>query len=179
MLDVNQWLTLFVGLSGVLSSAVIAVLAYSLNRQAHRAQADRAISESYNRLVDFRTEHPEVMRLSRLWKLHRFTTIYTEASEEAESWIHYYTYVELGVSFVNAVLYGQKTHLLDRHAYEGHYEPLVKLILTEHHPFFVSLLPASPYISSYIKNFIADQERKGWSWGDRHLALVEMISKTS
>ncbi len=172
MTDVNQWLTLLVGLSGVLSSAVIAVLAYSLNRQAQRAQMERAVSESYTQLMDFRSSHPEVMKLARSWKVEYFGAVYRQATDGERLWVFYYTYAELCLSFVNAVLYAWKSHLLDHHAFEGHYKPLIKLILTEHNPFIASMLPEGKYLSSYIKEFRTQLEKEGWDWIDMHNALA-------
>ena len=178
MLDTNQWLTLLVGLSGVLSSVVIAVLAYSLNRQAQRAQTERAVSESYNLLMNFRSDYPEVLKLGRLWTVGCFSAIYRQATQEEKLWVSYYTYAELCLSFVNAVLYGWKSHLLDRDAYEGQYKPLIKLVLTEHDPFIRTMLPEGKYVSSYIKEFRVHLESEGWDWKTMHLALANEVDAT-
>jgi len=89
VLELRDWLTLFVGLLGVFSSAAIAYLVYTLNRQTNKAQVDKAIADSYNQAMDFRADHPNVLKHSRLWNVNRFAQIYTQAKEEDEDWVHY------------------------------------------------------------------------------------------
>jgi hypothetical protein len=65
------------------------------------------------------------------------------------------------ISFCNAVLSARRSHLLNRHAYEGQYKPLVKLLMTEHAPLVASLLSSGKYISAYIKDFYQDVASEG------------------
>jgi hypothetical protein len=113
MTGLNEWLSLFVGLMGVLSSGVIAYLAYSLNRQAQRAQTAKEISDSYAALMHFRAEHPHVLKSARHWRETCFKAIYNQTTKEDEQRVLYYTYAEFCISFCNAVLYARKSRLLD------------------------------------------------------------------
>lgn len=172
MQDLKDWLTVIVALTGVLSSGVIAYLAYSLNRQAERAQTQRSISESYDRLIKFRSDHPEVLQLSQHWNDACFDLIYTQEKDEDINWVYYYTYAELCFSFINAVLSGRKSRLLDKGVYESQYKPLVKLLLTEHNPLVSSLLVNGKFISSYIKEYRYELEKAGWNWSEMHRQLI-------
>lgn len=167
MTTLTEWLAVSVALLGVLSSSVIAYLVYRLTRQAQYAEMQREIGHLYEQLMDFRTAHPEVLRLSRRWEEACFAAIYRQASEEDKEWALYYTYTELCFSFTNAVLYGRKIHLLDRYAYEGHYRPLLKLLLTEHYPYVTSVVPGK-YVSSFISDFVRELEKEGWDWAKMH-----------
>jgi hypothetical protein len=177
MAEVRDWLTFMLGLCGLLTSTVLAFLVYSLSKQTNRAQIDKAITGSYGLLIEFRASHPEVLKLSRTWDSNRFTTIYTQSSQRDTQWVHYYTYAELCLSFANNVLYAWRSHLLDRSSYERHYQPLIKLLLTENEPFVSSALPESDYISSYIREFRQEQQAKGWNWHERHLRLAQSNSE--
>jgi type II secretory pathway pseudopilin PulG len=172
MLDLKDWLTLLIAITGVLTSGIIAYLAYSLNRQAERAQTQRAINDSYNRLIAFRSEHPDALRLSQLWTEKNFDAIYAQATPEDKSWVHYYTYAELCISFINAVLYGRKSRLLDKDVYEAQYKPLIKLQLTEHDPLISGLLKSNKYVSHYIKEFRDEAEQEGWNWAEMRAQLT-------
>jgi hypothetical protein len=67
--------------------------------------------------------------------------------------------------------------LLDQHAYEGHYKPLVKLLVTENYPYFLSVLDY-PYLSSFIKEFIRDLKGEGWDFTEKHKRLMGAVSQT-
>jgi len=81
----------------------------------------RSIEDVYDKMVNYRAEHPEVMKLCYRWNNDSFDAIYRQRNAEEVQWVTYYNYVELVSGFLNAVLYGRKIKLLDQHAYEGHY----------------------------------------------------------
>jgi len=172
MENFRDWLTLIVAITGVISSGLIAFLAYTLNKQAERAQTQRAISEAYKKVTDYRSQHPEVMHLSHLWKDECFEKIYAQPNDENIRWVFYYTYAELCFSFISAVLYGKKSKLLDRELFEAEYKPLVKLLLTENYPLIARLLPKAKYISTYILDFYQVLEIEGWDWQKMHRELI-------
>jgi hypothetical protein len=167
----SDWLSMVIAVTGVLTSGLLAYLAYSLNRQSARANSQRSIGILYDQLMNFRAAHPEVMRLCYQWKRENHDLIYRQATEEDREWALYYTYVEYMGGFVNAVLYGRKNRLLDRLAYDGHYEPLVKLLLTEHYPFIASSMQ-NVYLSALIREYVQQAERAGWNWEEKHKALI-------
>jgi hypothetical protein len=170
MVGVTEWLALIVALLGVPSSGVIGYLVYALTSQSQRAEIQRQVGFLYDKLMDFRAEHPEVLVLARNWNEACFAAIYRQTSEEDKRWALYLTYAELCCGFSNVVLYGDSLRLLGKRAYEKQYEPLVRLILTEHYPYIASAVQG-PYLSTFIKDFVIDAERKGWDWQQRHKML--------
>jgi hypothetical protein len=161
-------LSFLAAIIGILSSGLLAYLAYSLNRQSQRATLHRSIGDLYGTLMKFRADYPEVMGLCDKWSSSSFVYIYRQKTKQDKLWVQYYTYAELAISFCNSVLYGRKTRLLDNQAYNQHYRPLVLMLLTEHYP-FVSNIMTGPYLSSLIKEFIREAEKAGWNWNEDHL----------
>jgi hypothetical protein len=172
----SNWLSIYIAIIGTILSALLAYLSYSLNRQSQRASMQRSIADLYDRMVKYRAEHPEVMNLADRWNDDRFAAIYRQRNPEEVQWVIYYNYVELVSGFLNAVLYGRKNRLLDQPAYEGHYKPLAKLLVTEHYLYFLSILQ-SPYLSSFIKEFIQALKTEGWDLAEKHKKLLGTASQ--
>jgi hypothetical protein len=172
MSAMNAWLATAVAWISLVSSAIIGYLAYSLNRQAQRSQTQQSVGDLYSKLIDYRSAHPEVMPLRRQWEPRCFDALYHSTSDQDRQWILYYTYAEVCISFCNAVLSARQSHLLNRHAYEGQYKPLVKLLMTEHAPFVASLLSSGKYISVYMQAFYQELINEGWDWDKMHAELV-------
>jgi len=164
-------LSIVIAVLGILSTTIVGILAYNLSKQSQRATNQKAIGDLYSEMMKFRVEHPEVMKLSNQWSEVCFAMIYRQATKTERQWAIYYTYVELCLNFCNTVLYGHKTRVLDDIAYKRHYEPLVRLILTEHYPFVLSALNGS-YLSSLIREYILLVERNGWNWLAKRNSLI-------
>jgi hypothetical protein len=162
---------LVIATTGVLTSALIAYLAYTLNRQSQRTAIHRSIGDLYEKLMDFRASHPEVLSLAGKWNDQCFNSIYSQASPKDKQWVIYYAFVELALSFSNTVLYGRKSRVLDGYAYENHYKPLIRLLLTEHYPFMRSVKDG-PYLSPLVKGFLTESEKEGWDWQERRDILT-------
>src|SRR5512135_1431959 len=107
----SDWLSIYIAVMGIIISGLLAYLSYSLNRQSQRATMQRSIADLYDKMVKYRAEHPEVMKLCLLWNSDSFDAIYRQHSAEDIQWVIYYTYVELVSGFLNAVLYGRKIKL--------------------------------------------------------------------
>jgi hypothetical protein len=137
----------------------------------------RSIEDLYDGMIKYRAAHPEVMKLCGRWNDDRFAAVYRQHNAKEVQWVIYYNYVELVSGFVNAVLYGRKNKLLDRHAYEGHYKPLVKLLVTEHYLYFLSILQG-PYLSSFIKELIFELKEEGWDLAEKHRKLIGTVCST-
>jgi hypothetical protein len=163
-------LAVAVALLGVFCSVAVALLAYSFSRQSQRAEMQREIGHLYDRVVDFRTDHPEVLVLSRSWSEAAFSALYRQGSDQDRAWTIYYNYAELCCGFCNAVLYGRWIGLLDQHAYDRQYKLLVKLLLTEHYPYIQSVFHGK-YLSPQIIEFVHRMEKEGWDWSAMHAAL--------
>ena len=171
----SSWLSIYIAIIGTVLSALLAYLTYSLNRQLQRASMQRSIEDLYEEMVKYRAAHPEVMKLCDHWTEACFNAVYRQHNAKEEQWVIYYTYVELVSGFINAVLYGRKTRLLDKHAYLNHYLPLMKLLVTEHYPYFLSVLQG-PYISTFIKEFVGELKEEGWDFDARHKKLIGAVS---
>ena len=176
MIIQSGWLSIYIAIIGTIISALLAYLSYSLNRQSQRASMQRSIEGLYDGMVKYRTAYPEVLKLCDRWNGDRFAAVYRQHNAKEVQWVIYYNYVELVSGFVNAVLYGRKNKLLDRHAYEGHYKPLVKLLVTEHYLYFLSILQG-PYLSSFIKEFILELKEEGWDLAEKNRKLIGTVSQ--
>ncbi len=172
----SSWLSIYIAIIGTIISALLAYLSYSLNRQSQRASMQRSIEDLYDGMIKYRAAHPEVMKLCDRWNDDCFAAVYRQRNAKDVQWVIYYNYVELVSGFLNAVLYGRKIKLLDRHAYEGHYKPLVKLLVTEHYLYFLSILQG-PYLSSFIKEFISELKDEGWDLSEKHRKLIGTVSQ--
>jgi hypothetical protein len=173
MPGITEWLAAAIALFGVLSSGAIALLAYSFSRQSQRAEMQREIGHLYDRVIDFRSDHPEVLALSRSWSEAAFGALYRQGSDIDQAWVIYYNYAELCCGFCNAVLYGRRIGLLDQQAYDQQYKLLVKLLLTEHYPYIRSVFHGK-YLSPQIVEFVSRMEKKGWDWAAMHAALSDV-----
>jgi hypothetical protein len=171
MQNSTDWIAIIISLTGILISSVIALLVYLSSRQSQRAEIHHEIEHSYDKLMDFRSEHPEVLAMSRNWTESCFKSLYSKPTVESKSWVIYYTYVELCFGFVNAVLYGQDIKLLDKRAYQNHYRPLILLLIAEHYPYINTIIQGN-YLSKYIKSFILSEQADDWNWQERHKALA-------
>ncbi len=167
----TESLSLVIALTGILTSAFLALLAYTLNRQSQRTAIHRSIGDLYEKLMDFRAAHPEVMSLAGVWNDTRFNAMYFQPFPKDQKWVVYYSFAELMLSFSNTVIYGRKSRALDKYAYEKHYKPLIRLLLTEHYPFIQSVRDGA-YLSPLIKEFLAESEKEGWNWQERREILT-------
>jgi hypothetical protein len=172
MQTLTDWIAIIVSVTGILISSIIGFLVYLSSRQSQKAEIHREIEHSYDKLMDFRSEHPEVLAMSREWTEACFKSLYGQSAKESKPWVIYYTYVELCLGFINIVLFGKDIKILDRRAYQNHYKPLILLLLSEHYPYVNSIIQGH-YLSQYIKKFISVEEAAGWSWQERHKALAE------
>jgi hypothetical protein len=166
-----NWLSIAVALTGVLSSGVVGYLAFSLSKQNQRSSVQRSIEDLYEHLMEFRSLHPEVLKLSSQWSVDCFARVYRQSNAGDRQWALYYTYAELSLGFCNSVLYGRKVRALDRAVFNGYYQPLLKMVLTEHYPFLASALDG-PYISRLVRDFVRELEKAGWNWTQRRSALI-------
>lgn len=177
MTEILQWLAVFVTLLGVVSSGTIAFLVYRSGVQTQRAEILREIGSRYDRLMDFRAAHPQVLALSRGWSEACFDAIYRQATPEEREWALYYTYAELCSGFCSLVLSAWKLGALERAAFERYYRPLVRLLLTEHYPYLKTVLHGK-YLSKYITEFVAETRKAGWDWDLNHQRLASGKGKT-
>lgn len=172
-MNVLDWLVPTVSVVGAVSSGVFALASLLMTRRMQRAEIHREISALYDRLMDIRLANPDVLELSRRWTHEKLSSIYRQHSAEDREWARYYTYVELCLGFCNAVLNARSRGLLSRDAYLGQYEPLVRLLLTEHYPIVRDLQAVGgKFLSAQVKAHWRELENDGWVWRAEHDALT-------
>ena len=156
-------------------SAIVAVLSATVSvifgLIAVRSRAQKEVGDLYDQMVKFRTEHPEVLRLSRNWTHDCWSKIYRQSNPDDIAWVIYYNFVELCLGYCNAVLFSK--HWISRSSYQNHHRPLIKLLLTEHNPIIEDLLQEGTYISPSIGKFRKELEREGWNWRKEHMKLAK------
>ena len=132
-------------------------------------QAERQVGNLYDQMVRYRTEHPEVMYLSRKWQADCFYKIYNQTNEHDKSWVIYYSYSELCIGYCNAVL--SSRWRLPPGSYRNQHQPLVKLTLTEHN-IIIEQLVRGDYISGQVKRFRLKLRKEGWDWQEEHRKIA-------
>lgn len=145
-------------------SLVIGIINWRQSHRTYQAARETRIEDLYDRLMDYRLKHPEVFALSRSWKPECITKIYSQVNESEKSWAIYIGYVELCISYCNAVLHAWKRGQLDRTVYKAQHEPLMKLLLTEHYPIVRQLTREGGFVSGSIAEFLQAMRKKGWDW---------------
>lgn len=170
MIDAMKSLGAAIAVVAALVSAAFAILGYWLSLRSSLIQAHREIGECYNRLLAFRSAHPEVLGMSRDWQPKHLMAAYGQAPSDRR-WDYYHIYVELCIGFCNAVEYAKRRGALDTVSYDLQYLPLVKLLLTEHYP-CVSTLLSGDYVSPMLRDLVTRQEIGGWRWQEQHRELL-------
>jgi hypothetical protein len=154
--------------TAVLAAFVAMIVAYVNLRQTKRAYSssiEARLEGLYDRLMDYRLKHPEVFKLSRSWTRDCLTKIYLQSNDEERSWAIYVGYVELCISYCNAVLLAQRRRLLAKQVYTSQHEPLVRMLITEHFP-IIHQFTSEGFGSSAIAEFISRERANGWKWED-------------
>jgi hypothetical protein len=143
---------------------ILGIANHLLSRTARIAAAQKQIADLYDKLVDYRRHHPEVLPLSRQWQAGSFHRIYFDETEKGRRWALYYGYVELCLGYANAVLYARKRRLIDRLSFQAHHKPLIKLLFTEHILILDEICQSGPYVSKLVRDFRRELEAEGWDW---------------
>lgn len=172
MTDFSTLMELATALFAALSSTILAYLAYLLSKQSERSQTYRSTAEAYDRLIRFRVEHPEVLSMSHRWTPVRWDHLYRQSDELDRKWAIYYTYVELAIGFMNAVLYARSQKLLGRKVFDAEYGMLVKYLLTENYPIISGMLESGKYVSTYIRSYWQELTSSGWDFALNHRAMM-------
>lgn len=155
---------------GAIVSVVGAIISVTFGLISVRAQAQKEVEVLYDQMVKFRTEHPEVLSLSRRWTHGLWHRVYVQTEPADREWVIYYSFVELCLGYCSAVLFSKSR--LGKASYEYHHKPLVKLLLTEHNPIIEDLLREGKYISPHVKRFREELQSQGWNWQKEHTKLA-------
>jgi hypothetical protein len=138
-----------------------------------RSQAGKQIGDLYDQMVKFRSDHPEVMYLSRQWRSGYFAKVYGEGEPPDAKWALYYSYVELCIGYCNAAILARRGFRIGYTCFKHYHAPLIKLILTEHYPIVDDMISGGgEYICLYIKRFRKKLEKDGWDWAVQHSKLA-------
>jgi hypothetical protein len=150
----------------------VAVAQLRQGRQTQRAQAQLDVTAKYDRMVDYRLAQPQVLGLARRWERECFDWIYDHTGPDGDAWAIYYGYIELITFYCTAVLHARARGLLDDDVYESQHEPLIRLLLAEHHPIFSSIIRPSGYVSQYLVRHVRELREADWDWEQKYLDLV-------
>lgn len=157
--------------AAAVSAAISLVIAWIQLRQgvnSLRAQSQQDISAKYDKMVDYRLQHPEVLSQARHWHRECWDAVYDQGTDEDRSWAFYYGYIELCITYCNAVLHSKAKGFLDRDAYDYEHEPLIRLLLVEHYPILSEIARPGGYVTKYLVDHIAHLEEQGWDWEGEH-----------
>ncbi len=156
-----------------LTGAVVAIVGLTITILSTWAQAEKEANDLYDQMVRLRVEHPVVMARSRRWAPGTFAKVYGEGQESEPEWAIYYSYVELCLSYCNAVLVARHGWRMNRASFTHHHRPLIKLVMTEHNPIIEDLLKEGKFLSRYVKEFRAKLTAEGWDWREEHRKLAD------
>jgi len=53
----------------------------------------------------------------------------------------------------------------------GHYQSLMKLLLTEHQHIVAAMVRNGRFVSSFVQEFWRELEAEGWNWEQEHATL--------
>lgn len=166
------------GLVGALVATVVTLgVSFAQMRQAKTSQrvlAQQEITAKYDRMVDYRLLKPEVLTLAHHWTPRCFAAIYDQKSDADRGWAYYYGYIELAITYCNAVLHAKSKGLLDRDLYEMEHEPLIRLLLVEHYPILSSIVREDGFVTKYLVEHVAALRESGWDWSGEHDRYMDM-----
>lgn len=161
-------MSITVGVLGVLSTAILGLVAYRLSSVSQRYQARRAIGDLHSRMAHLRCEYPAIRTVCVNWDDHLSKTMYLDRDLAMQSLaVRYETYVDIGLEFCNTTLGARTRRVLHKADFESQYRPLVHLFLAENWPFIRHALEGR-YISRFIRDEVSAQQRAGFDWAAAH-----------
>ena len=137
-------------------------------KTSQRVLAQQEITAKYDRMVDYRLLKPEVLSLAHSWTPVRFGAIYDQKSDDDRGWAYYYGYIELAITYRNAVPARKSKGLLDREAYEMEHERLIRLLLVERYPTLSLIVREDGYVTKCVVEHVAALRAGGWDWSNEH-----------
>jgi len=137
----------------LLSVGVMAVLwatYFSREKRERKTGITEQINKMQDKIFKFRSDHPEILSLGKQWNAENLEKVYRQSNDEDVRWAKYYTFVELCVAYCNTVLYAKNKNLIELLAFFQQYEPIVKLILTEHKQVIDDMVRDNKSVSDYF-----------------------------
>jgi len=102
-------------------------------QRAQREQTQKEIMDTYDRMIEYRLQRPEVLGRARRWEHKCFDWIYDHGGPDGDAWAVYYGYIERIIAYATSVLYAHESGTLDQSVYRGQHERLIRLLLAEHY----------------------------------------------
>lgn len=161
------------------ASAIAAFVSWMYARNerklAQQTDAYRAVSDYYAKIIELKLGEPRYLVCARDWNPKRMQSIYKLEGDSDELWARYYTYVEVCIGCVNAILQAHDRKLMGDGEFEKQWEPLARLIVAEHYPIIASFSrevkkDEDQYLSAYLRGYLA--KRAPEEWQKKHDALV-------
>lgn len=176
---VIETITVSVGIASAVASAAFAIVSRRHSQRAMRGEASRLIARLYDECSQRRFEYPELLSMACHWRPEYLARIYEPGGPppNGAGWARYYAYVELGLSYCNAVLDAHANRLMDEESYAGYHARLVRLFVVENFP-IVSQLCSLPYVSERIITFVTTPGSSGkhHDWATAHAALRSTVT---
>ncbi len=152
-------------LAGVLLIQAAALMLFALTAYARdRREQKNIFFTRLDRLREeirrLQLEFPFLQGLETQWTRDTRQRIYEPAPPEDLRWVHYYSLVELCISYCNTVLYGRRRKIIGKDAFAAQYEPFMKEILTKHRRIIGDLIQEGKYISEDIKKYLAESKEE-------------------
>lgn len=95
-------------------------------------------------MANLRAEYPEVLAHSIQWGADETAILYGRSENpRRDSIVRYYSYIDLGLEFCNTALSAAAKGWIAPDVFANHYQPLVRHLLSENHPFVSFALPGA------------------------------------
>lgn len=149
-------------------SVVGAALTWMIARGEKEFDTRFQLRDAYLRIIAYRSENPQVVRLSRLFSSAMWNSIYEQENEiERQRWVKYYSYLEYCLIYINL---GLSSKNAISHNYRNNVEPLICMLIAENYPAIYDLM-LDQYLSLPARDFIKLKEKQGVDWKMLHELL--------
>lgn len=160
-----------VSVIGAVVAGALGVWTARHTRLAQQVEAYRAVHVDYDKMVQLKFENPDFLIQARDWDAGKMKCVLTASLPQHVEWSRYYTFAELCIGFANSVLQARSRNLMGEAEYSKQWERLVRLVVTEHYPIISGFLAEGPYLSQYLRDYVAEAEQDGWNWSAEHSRL--------
>ena len=123
------------------------ILSHYFYWKSVNAQSFSRIGDTYDKIVEYRLQHPEVLAIAKQWKKGDLNKIDSD-SEIAK----YYSYGELCIGFCDNCLYHQRSKLMSKKTFNDYYSGLMNLVAEENRYYFDEIVK-KPYCSKAFKEW--------------------------
>ncbi len=132
---------------------VFAVRAIVRSRWEQKERFFVRLGRLHRDITQLKLAHPVLSGLGSQWTPGTMARVYYPSPPGDTRWIHYYSLVELCLSYCNTALYAKNRKIIGNTAFRKHYEPFMKHIFTEHRPIIEDLVREDKRISLAVKAY--------------------------